>query len=188
MDIEPIKESDIQKRILEGDREALACLVQQLATACSGIARQCGLDPQDVCQEGFIAAIKAIRKFDPSRETTLEAFVWGILRTKILELSRRQGRRQFRERSLDLESKGFDRWLVEIDPGQDELENLEMVDIIIASCCKDNIDRLILQLKKEDKESKAIAAELGISPALVDTRWHRIRGRARAAKVMEKFM
>jgi RNA polymerase sigma-70 factor (ECF subfamily) len=178
----PAGEADLLARLRAGDAAAYEQLVRSLAPRLLAVARRVTrteADAEDAVQEAFLSAFKAIGAFDG--RSTLSTWLHRIVVNAALMKARRDKARP--ETSIETLLPQFEgglhksrpnRWR-DVTPDADaSIQRRETLWKALDQLPHDYRTVLILK-DMEGMESKAIAASLDISDALVRQRLHRAR-------------
>jgi RNA polymerase sigma-70 factor (ECF subfamily) len=144
---------------------------------------------EDVVQETFLAAIRSRDRF--SGNSSMRTWLIGILKHKIVDLVRKEGREQPREQVETMETpeeEFFDRkgrWRIkpvdwQVHPDK-VLEQKEFMDVLLQCLnhLPDRLHRLFVLRELEDRDSDEICKDLEITPTNLWVMLHRARQRLR---------
>ncbi len=148
-----------------------------------------GGDQEDVVQEGMIGLMKAVRNFDPERETSFKTFASTCITNQIIKAIRNADREKNHplneavSLSDTVESADENLTIGDIvrasmfDEPEQKLIYQEMVDRIVAAINANfsQLERDVFRKKLEGKNYIDIARELGKSPKTVDNAIQRVR-------------
>lgn len=177
-------DTDLIRRLRAGDEAAYESLVRSLTPRLRAVARRItrtDADADDVVQEAFLSAFKALATFDG--RSALSTWLHRIVVNAALMRARKDKVRASHESSIESLLPRFEAGEHQHSPARwrpvtsDDAISIEERRAIYSA-----LDRLpdefrtVLVLKDiEGMESKAIAASLGVSDALVRQRLHRAR-------------
>lgn len=180
-------------RLRAGDESAFAELVEVYGGRMLAVARRImksDADAEDVLQEAFLSAFKAIEKFDG--RSSLGTWLHRI--TVNAALMRKRWHKARPETSIEALLPTFTNghhsqrpreWAIVTDGGSSRIEDAEVLWSAIDRLPPEFREVLVLR-EIEGIDSKAVAETLGISDALVRQRLH--RSRQALMKLLEPVM
>lgn len=174
--IQPLTMPDpILRRAAEGDRDAVAVLLQRHGPLVWSLCRRLAPDPEDCYQEVWEKVIRALPTFDPRGTATLSTWIATITHRHLVD---RYRRRVVRGEVLplgDLPSAS--------DPegGLDEKRRVARLDSALQRLPADQ-RRVIVMHHLEDLPLEQIAADEDVAVGTVKSRLH--RGRARLLELL----
>jgi RNA polymerase sigma-70 factor (ECF subfamily) len=170
-------DQDIIRRVREGDGEAYALLVRKYHRGLLGFIHRIVRDPhltEDIGQEVFLDAYKALPRFDPDRGTPFMAWLHILARNRCVSLLRKRGRTALAPVEDIPELAGE-------EPGPDErLMDRETHDVLAASLAQlEEPFRSTILMSLRGELLEDIAGHFGVPTATVKTRLHRAREKLR---------
>lgn len=191
---QPTAEADLVRRLKAGEDAAFEELVRSLTGRLLAVARRISrteADAEDAVQDAFLSAFKSIGTFDG--RSTLSTWMHRIVVNAALMRVRSGKNRE--TIAIDALLPSFEGGMHKehprawrTSPGQDELiaeeDRAALLDAL--NVLPDEYREVIVLRDVEGLESKAVAAALGISDALVRQRLH--RGRQALLTVMNERM
>lgn len=179
MTLEQRSDADLVAAAQSGDDAAFAGLVRRHEGLVHRLAMRLLSDPtsaQDVVQETFVAAWRALHRYDPSRP--MEAWLRTIALNKVRDRSRRALVRRFIlapfAREVEVEKRQ--------DPSPDaettvaDRQQLDRLRIAITKL-PDNLRESLVLTALEGLSQQEAAELLGVTPKTVETRVYRARQR-----------
>lgn len=140
--------------------------LSELARRASRRYRAPGLEPEDLEQEGQLALLLALPRYDPAHHGALEAYLTVSVRCRLYRLCRQAWKRASRQGPLphDLAAP--------VSPDPAELaEARDLVARVIGSLTP--LQRSVITLLAEGRSPRQIAADLGTTPNTVSVARHR---------------
>ena len=148
-----------------------------------------GGDQEDVVQEGMIGLMKAVRSFDPERETSFKTFASACINNQIIKAIRNADREKNHplndavSLSETVENSGETLTIGDIvkasviDEPEQNLIYQDLIERIRESIDANfsQLERDVFRRKLEGKNYMEIAAELGKSPKTIDNAIQRVR-------------
>lgn len=186
-------EADLVARLRSGDDAAYEQVVRELGGRLLAVARRITrtqADAEDAVQEAFLSAFRSIEDFDG--RAALSTWLHRIVVNAAL-MRLRQSKRD-RSVSIDALLPSFEgglhrdhprRWPGDADDGPARTEDSAEVWKALEQL-PDEFRAVVVLRDVEGLDSKAVAASLGISDALVRQRLH--RGRLALMKLLEPVM
>jgi RNA polymerase sigma-70 factor, ECF subfamily len=161
--------SDLIQKAQQGDKEAFGALYKQYYRK---IFRYCKINlykdaiAEDVCQETFVRAWKALPKFTITQDGTFQAFLFRIARNLLIDLGRKKKEYSLKEYEHVETDEDF-------AADVDRQTTIEQVKVALAKL-KDK-DRQILILRYfEEMSHTEVAAIIGIKEGALRVRTIRL--------------
>lgn len=164
---------DIKKlvqRAQQGDKDAFGLIYKRYYEK---IYRYCRINTgsvevaQDICQESFVKAFKAIKKFKTDGNSwSIQAFLFKIARNLIIDASRKKKELKLEE----FENLESDEDLIDIIDRKEDTRKIRWA----MEKLPDEEKQIVILKYFEDMESREIAEVLGIKDGAVRVRIHRV--------------
>jgi len=138
-----ISDEDLAVMAKNGDGDAAEHLIRKYKDLVRGKARMyfiAGADSEDIVQEGMIGIFKAIKSFDPGKQTTFQTFAEICINRQIIDAIKAAGRLKHsplnESVSLDKPMEGSEESTLR-DIIRDR--NPELEDIVVLNCEMDKL-------------------------------------------------
>ncbi|MCD7770889.1 MAG: sigma-70 family RNA polymerase sigma factor [Oscillospiraceae bacterium] len=150
--------------------------VRRLAGIYSAGSAAGGYDYDDLCSEGLMGLMNAVRTYDEEKGASFGTYSYSCISNRMLNLIRRSKRIESSEESmenLEIADHGSPESILISSEETDELRRL-------ADSRLSDLERSVFKCYLEGKSHSETAEELGINPKSVDNALQRIRRKFRS--------
>ncbi len=171
----------------DGDMSAADHLINKYKPMVRARARElylAGGDQEDLLQEGMLGLFRAIREYDPERETSFFTYAWLLVSRQMYSAIEAAGRKkhQVLNQSVsisELEEGGSDLHLGSVRSPEDIFFSEENARMLMKRIDENlsPLERQVLKLYLEGENYQQISTALGKPPKSVDNALQRIRSK-----------